>query len=71
MRPDRQVAGHHDDHHDTVQCVAFSPDGKAVVTGCWDKTAQRWDTATGKPLGLPILHQSSVVAVAFSPDGKT
>jgi WD40 repeat protein len=25
--------------------VAFSPDGKAVLTGCWDKTARLWDVS--------------------------
>jgi uncharacterized protein with WD repeat len=48
--------------------VAFSPDGKMVVTACRDG-AQFWDVATGKPLGL-LRHQDGVEAVAFSPDGK-
>ena len=51
--------------------VAFSPDGKTVLTGSCDKTARLWDAATGRPLGPPMTHQGVVVAVAFSPDGKT
>jgi tetratricopeptide (TPR) repeat protein len=50
--------------------VAFSPDGKAVLTGSWDHTARLWDAATGRPIGSPMPHRSLVVAVAFSPDGK-
>ena len=51
--------------------MAFSPDGKTVLTGSNDKTARLWDAATGQPLGLPMMHQDGVRAVAFSPDGKT
>ena len=51
--------------------MAFSPDGKTVLTGSEDKTARLWDAATGQPLGPPLTHQGPVMAVAFSPDGKT
>ena len=51
--------------------MAFSPDGKTVITGSADKTARFWDAATGRPLGQPLTHQGEVNAVAFSPDGKT
>ena len=55
-----------------VTSVAFSPDGKTLVSGSWDKTIRLWDAATGKPLGEPIRgHEGSVSSVAFSPDGKT
>ena len=51
--------------------MAFSPDGKTVITGSEDNTARLWDAATGRPLGPPLTHQGEVRAVAFSPDGKT
>src|SRR5262249_4011272 len=57
-------------HRDSV-VVAFSPDGKTVLTGSDDHTARLWEAASGKPLGLPLQHQERVVAVAFSPDGRT
>jgi Flp pilus assembly protein TadD len=50
--------------------VAFSPDGKAVLTGSRDGTARLWSAATGQSLGPPLRHQDRVPAVAFSPDGK-
>jgi hypothetical protein len=53
-----------------VKAVAFSPDGKAVLTGSSDGTARLWDAATSLPLGPPLRHQSAIRAVAFSPDGK-
>jgi WD40 repeat protein len=58
-------------HQGTVVAVAFSPDGKAVLTGSGDNTAQFWNAADGKPIGKPMVHQGAVPAVAFNPDGKT
>ncbi len=54
-----------------VWSVAFSPDGKTILTGSYDKTARLWDAATGRPLGQPMEHSGWVSSVAFSPDGKT
>ena len=58
-------------HAVTVYAVAFSPDGKTVLTGSDDNTARLWDAASGEPLGKTMQHRHSVVAVAFSPNGKT
>jgi WD40 repeat protein/serine/threonine protein kinase/tetratricopeptide (TPR) repeat protein len=58
-------------HHEKgVHEIAFSPDGKTVLTGSFDHTARLWDAASGQPIGSPMLHQNEVLAVAFSPDGK-
>ena len=51
--------------------MAFSPDGKTILTGSLDNTARLWDAATGQPRGGAMTHQGPVNAVAFSPDGKT
>jgi WD40 repeat protein/serine/threonine protein kinase len=63
------------DHPYSVNAVAYSPDGKLIVTGCGDlKTAgeaRLWDAASGKPVGPVLVHKGTVNAVAFSPDGKT
>jgi WD40 repeat protein len=50
--------------------VAFSPDGKTFMTGCQDKTTQRWNVATGRPQGAPLLHPYAVTGVAFRPGGR-
>ena len=49
--------------------MAFSPDGKTVLTGSSD-TTRGCGTRRRRPLG-PHDHQDAVQAVAFSPDGKT
>jgi WD40 repeat protein len=50
--------------------VGLSADGKIALTGSQDQTARLWDTATGKPIGPPLLHQDFAEAVALSADGK-
>jgi WD40 repeat protein len=59
-------------HTSVVWTVAFSPDGKTIVSGSLDKSLRLWDVATGQPHGMPLLgHTDGVETVAFSPDGKT
>jgi WD40 repeat protein len=58
-------------HQGQVNAVAFSPDGKTILTGSVDGKARLWDVSMGRPIGQPLTHQDAVWAVAFSPDGKT
>jgi WD40 repeat protein len=55
---------------DSVEAVAFSPNGKTLVTGGDD--VRVWDTATRRQVGETITgHEGAVQSVQFSPDGKT
>ncbi len=54
-----------------IKAIAFSPDGKVVLTGSIDATARLWDVVSGKLIGEPLVHEDEVDAVAFSPDGET
>ncbi|MEV4258378.1 serine/threonine-protein kinase, partial [Spirillospora sp. NPDC049652] len=58
-------------HKEGVQSVAFSPDGRSLVSGSSDTTVIIWDVAAGRPLHTLRGHTSSVLGVAFSPDGRT
>jgi len=54
---------------DTVEALAFSPDGTRLAIGDSYQSARIWDATTGQ-LELEVTHNgSSVLAVAFSPDG--
>ncbi|KAJ5668368.1 uncharacterized protein N7477_006938 [Penicillium maclennaniae] len=54
---------------DRVTCMAFSPNGKQIITGSTDNTIRRWDTTIGATQNV-VGHSGRVVGVAFSPDGK-
>lgn len=57
-------------HTDTVNAVAFSPDGKIVASGSSDGTIRFWDAESRQPLGEPLRgHEGAVLRLAFSRDG--
>jgi len=60
-------------HSNPVVSVAFSPDGKTLVSGSLDNTIILWDVASQTPFGQPLQgHRGDkVMSVAFSPDNKT
>jgi WD40 repeat protein len=70
-------------HNDWVCSVAFSPDGKLLVSaggsefkperngGKTSAQVKLWDVTSGKELGEFTGHTNKVFSAVFSPDGKT
>ena len=46
-------------HRDWVFSVAFSPDGKTIVSGSRDETLKVWDAGASLPLVLPRAKLTS------------
>ncbi len=57
-------------HAQTVQSVAFSPDGRRIVSGSADKSIRVWDADTGHEIMTLEGHGGIVTSVAYSPDGQ-
>jgi WD40 repeat protein/serine/threonine protein kinase len=57
-------------HDHEVLHVAFSPDGRRIVTASKDHTARVRDAGTGKAVSPPLRHGDIVGKAAFSPDGR-
>jgi len=67
----KEVVDPFEGHTDYVISVQFSPGGKRVVSGSYDKTICIWDVETGEAVAGPFEgHIDWVTSVGFSPDGK-
>jgi WD40 repeat protein len=52
----------------STRAILLAPDGKTILAAKSDHTLQRYDVATGKPVGSPVLLPGE--GLAFSPDGR-
>jgi WD40 repeat protein len=57
------------EHGAPVNSVAFSPNGRLLVTASSDSTARIWNAASGKPVSPPLVHAKAVLSASFSADG--
>ena len=58
-------------HTSSVRSVAFSQDGRYIVSGSADRTIRVWNAQTGDLVGNPFQgHTDSVLSVALTPDGR-
>jgi WD40 repeat protein len=58
-------------HGGAGTAIAFSPDGKLLLSGGERGTLRLWEVATGRELRRIPVQEKQVHAVAFAPDGKT
>lgn len=56
-------------HTSVIMSVAFSPDGRHLLSGSDDGTARMWDVADSTPIQTFRGHEARIDSVAFSPDG--
>jgi hypothetical protein len=57
-------------HGSAVFSVAYSPNGKRIVSCSWDHTVKVWDAETGKQVLNLKGHEGTVHHMTYSPDGK-
>jgi WD40 repeat protein len=58
-------------HTAWVNSVAFSPSGKLLASGAYDRSLRIWDVATGREIKSFEGLEDEVSSVAFAPNGAT
>ena len=57
-------------HKDSVNSIAFSPDGRLLASTSKDDTLRVWDMNNGHELICIQAHEKWANGVIFSPNGK-
>jgi WD40 repeat protein len=65
-----QVTATLEGHFEDVTALAFSPDGRYLASGAFDKTIVLWDLSTHEEIRTFYGHLLQVKSLAFSPDGR-
>jgi WD40 repeat protein len=57
-------------HNGTVDWAEFSPDGRLIVSGGYDKTMRVWSNQDGSPIQTLTEGREPIRTVAFSLNGE-
>ncbi|MEY2913906.1 MAG: hypothetical protein RLZZ184_3215, partial [Cyanobacteriota bacterium] len=60
----------HSDWFGGITSLAFSPDGKTLISGSQDKTIKLWDVETSQEIRTLSGHSDHISSLAFSPNGQ-
>ena len=69
-REQNRLYGHEEGHEGSVRAVAYSPNGKYIISGSMDKTLKLWNVETGSLIREMNAPRDRIYAVAFSPDSQ-
>lgn len=53
-----------------VRCAVFSPDGKYVLAGGWDKMVRLWNATNGEEVAVFKGHTGKVHCIAYCPKSE-
>jgi WD40 repeat protein len=70
-RPQTKVLLTYHGHSDRATAVAWSPDGKDVVSSSLDNTIQVWDASTGAHITTYRSHKLPAQALSWSSDSRS
>ncbi|WP_020471101.1 WD40 repeat domain-containing protein [Zavarzinella formosa] len=56
-------------HTGMVTCLAFTPDGRTLLSGGWDETVRTWDVRETRPPTAFAWPVGRVTSLAVAPDG--
>ena len=57
-------------HTKSVECLAWTPDGRTLISGSLDHTIRAWNTSTWQQLAVLTGHTNLVEGIAISPNGR-
>ena len=66
-----KLTGHTEESYHYVRTVAFSSNGKTLMSASTDGSICLWDADTGERKDIFMGHTGPLVDVAYSPNGKT